>query len=171
MEKFTHWKKLSNPDYLGSWVLQPNEEIVGTINAVVNEVVTGADGKKEQCSVLHFEEKDLKPMVLNATNCKTITKLAGSPYIEQWKGLKIQIYSTKVKAFGDMVDALRIRPEIPNLAPNELDEINTAQSVAELIKICGNLKKKYPSQKQIILGRFNQRKTAIETPTQTAEAQ
>jgi DNA-directed RNA polymerase subunit RPC12/RpoP len=52
-------------------------------------------------------------MILNATNNKTIAKLLKTPYIEEWAGRKIQIYTEKVKAFGEVWDALRIRPFLP----------------------------------------------------------
>lgn len=113
MEKLTHWKKLTNPDYLGAYALEPNQDLVVTIKSVANEVVTGADGKKETCSVMRFTE-NVKPLVLNATNSKTITKLLKTPYIEEWQGRKIQLYIEKnVKAFGDVVDAIRVRPFLP----------------------------------------------------------
>ena len=113
MEKLTHWKKLTNPDYLGAYALQPNEDLVATIKSVANELVTGADGKKETCLVMRFTE-NVKPLVLNATNAKTITKLLKTPYIEEWAGRKIQLYVEKnVKAFGDVVDAIRVRPFLP----------------------------------------------------------
>lgn len=112
-EKLTHWKKLTNPDYLGAYALEPNQDLIVTIKSVANEVVTGTDGKKETCSVMRFVE-NVKPMVLNATNSKTIAKLFKTPYIEEWAGRKIQLYVEKgVKAFGDVVDALRIRPFLP----------------------------------------------------------
>lgn len=111
-ETLTHWKKLTNPDYLGAYVLTPGQELVLTISCVGNELVTGTDGKKEDCLVMHFTEP-VKPMILNATNSKTITKLFKTPYVEEWHGRKIQIYSEKVKAFGEIVDALRIRPFLP----------------------------------------------------------
>lgn len=113
METLTHWKKLTNPDYLGAYALEPGQDLIVTIKSVANEVVTGTDGKKETCSVMHFAE-NVKPMVLNATNSKTITKLLKTPYIEQWKGRKIQLYVQEgIKAFGDIVDALRVRPFLP----------------------------------------------------------
>jgi hypothetical protein len=109
----THWKKLQNPDYLGAYALNPGEDLIVTIKSVANEVVTGTDGKKETCSVMHFVE-NIKPMILNATNSKTITKLLKTPYIEEWSGRKIQLYVEQgVKAFGDIVDALRVRPFLP----------------------------------------------------------
>lgn len=71
-------------------------------------MVIGADGKKEECVVCHWLEKE-KPMILNATNLKMITKLSGSPYIEDWNGMKVKIGTEKVRAFGEVVEALRVR--------------------------------------------------------------
>jgi hypothetical protein len=109
----THWKSLTNPDYIGAYAFEPGQEIIVTIKGVANEVVIGTDGKKETCSVMHFVE-DIKPLVLNATNSKTITKLLKTPYIEEWQGRKIQLYVQKgIKAFGDIVDAVRVRDFLP----------------------------------------------------------
>lgn len=108
----THWKKLINPDYLGSYSLDPGKDLILTIKNVGTEMVTGPDNRKEECIVAHFMEPS-KPMILNSTNCKTISKMYKTPYIENWSGRKIQIFSESVKAFGETVDALRIRPRIP----------------------------------------------------------
>ena len=118
----THYKKLMNPDYLGAYALDPGKDLVVTIRSVANEMIIGADGKKEECIVARFHERDIKPMILNATNCKTITKLAGSPFIENWQGMKIQLFVEKVKAFGDVVEALRVRPFKPKVE-EKLEEI------------------------------------------------
>lgn len=109
----THWKKLTNPDYLGAYALEDGKDIILTVDYVKQEVVMGADGKKEECTVAHFKENGVKPMILNATNCKAISKLAKSPYIEKWSGLRIQIGVEMVKAFGEVVDALRVRKTAP----------------------------------------------------------
>lgn len=115
LQPLTHWKKLHNPDYLGAYALQPGEEIVATIRSVGTEDVYDPDSRqKEPCVVMQFVEKRLKPMILNATNSKTIAKMYGTPYIEEWEGRRVQIYVEQVKAFGDLVDALRIRPKEPN---------------------------------------------------------
>ena len=108
----THWKKLTNPDYLGAYALEDGKDVVLTINYVREEVVTGTGGKKDNCVVCHFAE-NVKPMILNATNMKTITSLLGTPYIEDWSGKKIQIGVEKVKYAGDLVDALRVRKFLP----------------------------------------------------------
>ena len=47
----THWKKLTNPDYLGAYAFEPGEEKIGTIAAVREEGVVGMDGRTlEACA-------------------------------------------------------------------------------------------------------------------------
>ena len=64
------------------------------------EVYNPTNNKKEVCTVAHFTDKGIKPMILNVTNCKTISKVYDTPYIEDWSGKYISIYIAKVKAFG-----------------------------------------------------------------------
>lgn len=109
MEK-THWKKLTNPDYLGSYDFQQGEERIVTVKKVNREMVSGADGKKEECTVVHFIEP-FKPLIMNATNSKMLTKLSDSPYIEDWTGKSFKLAVRKIKAFGEYVEALRIMPD------------------------------------------------------------
>jgi hypothetical protein len=108
----THWKRLHNPDYLGAYSLEPGKDMILTIKTVKNEMVQNPDGKKEECMIAIFVEPQ-KPMIINATNAKVIEKLYKTPYIEEWSGKKIQLFVDKIKAFGDVVEALRIRPKIP----------------------------------------------------------
>ena len=108
----THWKKLSNPNYLGAYSIEDGKDLILTIKTVRQETVIGADGKKDDCMVCYFADAD-KPMILNSTNAKTIQKLLKTPYIEEWAGCKIQIGVEKVRAFGDVVEALRVRKTLP----------------------------------------------------------
>ena len=108
----THWKKLINPDYLGAYSLDPGKDMVLTIRQVKKEMITGTDGKKEECIVCYWQE-DQKPMILNVTNCKMISKLLKTPYIEHWAGHRIQIGAEMVSAFGEKVEALRVRKTLP----------------------------------------------------------
>ena len=108
----THWKRLINPDYLGAYSLDPGKDMVLTIKSVKREMITGTGGKQEECTVCRWEENQ-KPMILNRTNCKTISKVCGSPYIEQWAGHRIQIYATTTRMAGETVECLRIRDKAP----------------------------------------------------------
>lgn len=116
----THWKKLTNPNYLGAYSFNLNEEKILTIKQVSTELVIGTDGKKEQCTVARFFEKE-KPMILNRTNCKIITKLYKTPFIEEWQNRKIQVYVSQIRAFGETVDALRIKAIIPQVKSQSKD--------------------------------------------------
>lgn len=112
MNTKTHWKRLTNPDYLGAYALNPGEDLILTIKNAGKEAFVGTSGKREEGILVHFIE-NVKPMICNATNAKTITKVAGSPYVEEWKGARISLYSQEVSAFGETVDALRVRPYAP----------------------------------------------------------
>ena len=44
----THWKKLTNPDFLGAYALNPDEDMIVTIKSVSEESFVGNGGKKEE---------------------------------------------------------------------------------------------------------------------------
>lgn len=108
-EKVTHWKKLTNPHYVGAHDLQPGQEIKVTFDKITMEDVETKDGI-EKCVVAYFKGAQ-KPMILNKTNMKIITKTLETPYIEHWIGRSVVIYSAKVRAFGETLDALRVKAQ------------------------------------------------------------
>lgn len=121
----THWKKLTNPSYLGAYDFQPGEKRIVTIKEVKQEKVKGTDGKDDECIVAYFTEG--KPMILNVTNCKAIAKAYGTNFIEEWSGLNITLFVTSVSAFGQVVDALRVEPMQPKSKPSlSADRFNKA---------------------------------------------
>lgn len=116
----THWKKLYNPDYLGAYSLA-NEtggyiDRIMVVESVKSDRVTGPNNKSEDCVICRFKGES-KPMILNATNCKQMVKLSGSEFVENWVGMAVTLYVSKVKAFGDIVDALRIKAAPKQQAP------------------------------------------------------
>ena len=111
MENLTHWKKLTDPKYIGSYDFKPNQELKVTIEKIENVNIELFNGKKletKNCILAHFKGAK-KPMILNKENMKIITKVAATPYIEQWVGKELILYVTKVAAFGSMVDAVRVK--------------------------------------------------------------
>lgn len=140
MEK-THWKKNFNYDYLGSYSLPEGKETTLTMAGTKKELIVGSQGKKEEAFVCYFKEKLdwVKPMILNRTNCKTIQKIYDTPYIEDWTGKQITIFiQSGVRAFGDVVDALRIRPDKPE-QPVLTKTHNAYESVVKFLKGGGNI--------------------------------
>jgi len=133
----THWKQFHDYNYLGAYMMPPNgADVILTIKEVKAEQVAGDGGKKDRCMVVYFKEKDTKPMILNVTNSKTIQKLHGSPFVEDWAGKQIQLYVAQVNAFGDVTDALRIRDFISQQkaidVSNALETLKEQKSFADL---------------------------------------
>lgn len=128
----THWKQLTNPDYIGAYSLVDGKDLNVKIVKVVREMVTGANGKKEECTVAHLIGQ--KPFILNKTNCKTINKIAGTPFVEDWANLTITLFATTTNLKGETVECLRIRP----VAPKQIDltpfkaQLNACKTLAEL---------------------------------------
>lgn len=113
----THWKKkVSDPNFIGEGDFQEGEEKVLTIERVrIDETVTTAEGKSKK-QVVHWREPDNKPMILNVARSKNIEKVAGSGYFEDWPGVQVQLYIEHgIKAFGEVVSAVRVRPYKPRV--------------------------------------------------------
>lgn len=117
-EQKTHWRKIIESDYLAGADLDDGHgnhpPITVTIREVKQEMVMDPGTKKnESCLILKFAETKWKPMICNATNAKAISKATGSDYIQDWPGKQIQIGTERVKAFGELWDALRVKPFAP----------------------------------------------------------
>jgi len=115
----THWKKAFNKDYLGSHDLEDGKDLVAVIDHVEVREVKDSTGKSSNCNVAVFTTK-IKPMILNVTNCKTVKAFAGSNYIEDWKNVPVTICIREVAAFGETVEALRIKQTQPSMEKAEL---------------------------------------------------
>lgn len=134
----THWKKWSNPKYIGSWDFMPGEEKVLIIDRVEHEELTDATGKIDTKPVLYFSE-DVKPLICNKTNAETISEVLGTPYIEDWPGKGIILSVQKVQTARGLTDGIRVRPVKPYECENcgkpiKGNEEETAMEVKNRIK-------------------------------------
>lgn len=122
-----HFKKFFDKDYLGSHDLYNESkdsysELTVTIKEVKQQEVKNDRGT-QVLPVVHFKQA-IKPMILNIGNSETIANVAKTPNTNNWSGVNIILHVKSVKAFGSVVDALRIRPyagvlELPALPDNE----------------------------------------------------
>lgn len=96
-------------NYLGAWDLydHQNGKIQVTIKEITEEEIMNNRGGKEPANICYFIE-DIKPMVLNITNKKTLAKLFKTVKSEKLVGKRIEIGFEAVNAFGKTADALRI---------------------------------------------------------------
>jgi hypothetical protein len=113
----THYRKAFDSPYLSS------ADIVEPTTLTVRRVTLEKDRTKktkEQFNTAYFVEKEirpgepLKPMILNATNSKTMKALTGSAFIDDWNDVRITVYVDKNVRFGnESVEGLRISPKPP----------------------------------------------------------
>lgn len=130
----THWKSLTNPNYLGEYSLVNGQDLTVTIDYVKKETITGPTGKKEEAVVAHLLN-GVKPFILNKTNMKQITKLTGTPLIENWQGKSIFVYFDPTIKFGrETLGGLRIRPFLP-----EKPVVTSSAPTATPCKDCGSV--------------------------------
>jgi hypothetical protein len=153
MEKqLTHWKKLQNPLYLGSYDFQPGEERIVTVKDVKREMVKGQEGTEEH-TIVYFTE-GYKPMIMNATNSKMLTKLSESPYVEKWIGTSFKLVTVKIKAFGEFIDALRIKSEkvvktLPDLILDSPNFIKVKDAITNGKATIEQVETKYKLSKEV----------------------
>ena len=110
----SHWRNEFEQNFFGSNLMPENgSDKVLTIREVKPEELMNTDGKRSHALVCHWKE-DALPMVLNKTNCRTISRLLKENDYTKWSGARIQVYvDHNVRAFGEIVDGLRIRNKLP----------------------------------------------------------
>lgn len=115
-------------EYMGAEDIEPSTEPVLTIKALYNGMITLARGK-ERHDVIAFAEESVpgsinqvRPLVVNSTNRKTLRKLYKATSAETLVGKKVQLYlqpGVRDPSTGDKVDGIRIRDRIPTGAKYE----------------------------------------------------
>ena len=98
-------------NFLGGWSFATGDQIL-TIKDVLEQEVRSKDSGTEMKLTVKLEETDL-PMIINRTNADMIAKVTGSNYTGDWIGKKIKVGSSRIRAFGDVFDAIRVRDEVP----------------------------------------------------------
>jgi len=112
MKSYVHYQEYFKT-FLGGWSFENGDRTL-TIKSIGEEEMYDAEtGGKKKGLVMHFEEEDL-PMVLNLTNSETIASVVGSSKLADWIGKRIIVGASKIKAFGKIHDAIRVRPTKPD---------------------------------------------------------
>lgn len=167
----THYRKAFDSPYLSS------ADIVEPTTLTIKRVALEKDKtkkSKEQFNTAYFVEKEirpgepLKPMILNATNSKTVKNLTGSAFIEDWNDVRVTVYVDKNVRFGnDNVEGLRISPKAPG--KKQLTPQNTAQwnSAKDAYKRDGNLDKVLA---RVDISEAHQRQLIVECTPEQEEA-
>lgn len=86
--------------------LNGNNVTVVIAHVEVERVGSGKDAETKP--VVYFRGKS-KGLVLNKTNSRRITEIAGTPETDEWKGVTIILYPTETEYQGETVDCIRIK--------------------------------------------------------------
>lgn len=114
MAEHIHWKKTVDSRYLDVGAFDAGKDMIVKIKDVMMGDVTNSSGTTQK-PILHFEG-NVKPLVLNVTNMKSISKALGTPYMDEWVGHKIQLYPDyAVPAFGTITEGIRVREFAPQV--------------------------------------------------------
>jgi hypothetical protein len=113
----THYRKAFNSPYLSSAdIVEPTVLTVAYVALEIDQTKK----TKDLFNTAYFVEKEirqgekLKPMILNASNSKTLSTIAGSAFIDDWTNIRITIYVDQNVRFGkETVEGLRISPHVP----------------------------------------------------------
>ena len=141
----THYRKVFDSPYLSAADIV--EPVVLTIRCVQVEA-DKTKKTKDKMNTAYFVEREiragepLKPMILNATNSKMVAKITGSPFLEDWGGVSVEIYvDHNVRCGRETVEGLRIRPAAIRPQKRELTPDNQKmwQRALDAYKREGNL--------------------------------
>lgn len=114
-------------EYLGAEDIDPGSEPVLTIDHIYNGTVTLQRGKENKDVITFKEErvpgiKNVRPLIVNSTNRKTLRKIYKAVTAESLEGKRIMLYldpNVRDPSSGDKIDGIRIRPKIPSAPRTE----------------------------------------------------
>ena len=144
-KKQTHYRKVMKSDHLGSAdieeFIEDKKPLIFTIDHVKQEYGVTVAGRKGDFNIAYFKEV-IKPLVLNATNAKTVCSFVKdrSPFVENWNNIKVELYIDKsVKMKGEVVGGVRIRKSQPKpkaqFTETNFDAAKKAKATIEQIKV------------------------------------
>jgi len=120
LKKFGHFDLLFPSDYSKAGDLGGRDVPVTIVDIEPRHKLQARSGKAEQRPLLHFGD-GVKPLVLNRTNGKTLRKMFG-PEVTAWIGKRVTLFAEVVDAFGERVEAIRIRSTPAKAAPGSTEE-------------------------------------------------
>ena len=124
MNDKTHYRKAFDSPYLSSAdIVEPTVLTIASVTLESDK----SKKTKDSFNTAYFVEKQirqgepLKPMILNASNSRTMKDLTGSHFIDDWAGTQVMVYVDANVRFGkDTVEGLRLMqaPQKEELTPN-----------------------------------------------------
>lgn len=129
-----HWRLMMSSDKLHAADLLGRD-----CNVQIEKVIQGEypDHQDARAKIfkpdVYFKDKK-KPLGLNSTNARMITKLLGSADTAKWVGKTITIYPTMTMAFGEEQECIRVRPKLPEAGETHATERHGQRGPEDKIK-------------------------------------
>jgi hypothetical protein len=104
--------------YVAAADLKGRDVTLTISNLSINEPLRAEGGTTTKKHVVSFAEMDKRPKeeqkrwVLNKTNAKTISRLYGTE-TDAWIGKRITLFPTTCQSFGETVDCIRVKADVP----------------------------------------------------------
>ena len=105
--------------YFGHWDIPSEQDLVLTIDHMEKQDIKSQRGTEKK-TVMIFRE-DVKPLILNVVNRKSIAKALGTPNYEEWEGKRIALYEGREPKADDGF-AVRIREYAPKVVEEYCEE-------------------------------------------------
>jgi hypothetical protein len=100
--------KMFSRKYFKSDDFKGDRRLTLTVSEVIPEIIKGEDGEEEKW-VAYFEDED-RGLVLNVTNARSLEEFSGSDDSDDWVGLRVTLFATRVDFGGKRVSGIRIDP-------------------------------------------------------------
>ena len=124
----TSYRNVHKSEHLGvldlEELLDKGKKLVFRIKEVKQEIGVRVAGSKGDYNIAYFTDPNIKPLVLNVTNSKVISRFNNnSQYVEDWANTLIELYiDQSVKMKGEVVGGVRIKPVQPREEKPIFDE-------------------------------------------------
>ena len=109
-----HYLSMFDAKYMRSWDLAGREWTLRIMRVEAQEL-TAQGGRKSKKPIVYFDGAR-KALVLNKTNAKAIAGMYGVD-TRGWLGKPVAVYPTTTEMGGEIVDCIRVRPQVPSGAP------------------------------------------------------
>ena len=159
--KGKHWREVYKSDYLASWDIDRGKSLILTIKECKEEKAKLMVKRDESdIKVIAYFEEDVKPMVVNITNCKIMHDLTGGGHFNEWAGLKIEVYpEPKGDTYG-----LSIKKKFPKVFTDNTKALSALRECASLLDLQSAYMKldKYEKADKEVVALKNELKTELQ---------
>lgn len=128
----THYRKFYNKNYLAGEDFEKDSSLVVTIKTAESEEVQSTQGLEEKL-VIGFQEIEQK-YIPGIRMAKIIRSITGSDQVEDWIGLKIELFQATEEHFGEPMEVIRVRRPVDRAVIKKIQGAKTRKDLEVIYK-------------------------------------